>query len=427
MQDKTLFPADIYTVINKTILSDYDRRIIIAFYEPIIGPIASSLYFTLWQDLDTLDMMSRKLNHHHLMSNLRCKLSLVKNARESLESLGLLRTYYKKDEEATNNEYVYELYSPLTPSEFLNHPVFNIILFNNIGKEEYERLKILHQTPRFNTTKYVEITKQLDEVYEVKSDSSNIDYANRRTSHIKVNDKIDFDLILSTIPKNIVNEKAFNKKTRELINQLAFIYDIDTLKMAEIIRNVLNECNMIDKKALRLATRKMYQVNNNRLPSIVYRVQPDYLKAPEGDNSMKGKIVAVFDNVSPYDFLKQKNKGVKPISNDLKLIEKLMIDLEMKPGVVNVLIDYVLRINKNRLSAAYTEKIASTWMRAGITTVKEAMNYAEKEYKKIGSYTQNKNVKVTAKKPIWMKETVEKKEVSKEEEEELNNLLKEFK
>ena len=41
-----------------------------------------------------------------------------------------------------------------------------------------------------------------------------------------------------------------------------------------------------------------------------------------------------------------KNNGAKPSKKDIELLEILLIDMNLKPGVVNVLIDYVLKINK---------------------------------------------------------------------------------
>ena len=51
MKDSSLLPADRYNVINKTILSDTDKNILFTLYEPIIGPLAISLYFTFWNEL----------------------------------------------------------------------------------------------------------------------------------------------------------------------------------------------------------------------------------------------------------------------------------------------------------------------------------------------------------------------------------------
>ena len=46
-----------------------------------------------------------------------------------------------------------------------------------------------------------------------------------------------------------------------------------------------------------------------------------------------------------------------------------MVDLNMNPGVVNVLIDYVLRINDNKLVKSFVDSIASQWIRNKVETV----------------------------------------------------------
>ncbi len=421
MNNITLLPADSYKVINKTILTDFDRRILVALYEPIIGPIASSLYLSFWHDLEKSELFSRTLNHHHLMCILKNNLKIIKESREALESIGLLKTYVKQGDA---NDYIYELYSPLSPSEFFSHPILNVVLYNNIGREEYERLKLFYQKLKVNTKDYTEITKKLDEVYSSSNFIGTDDIRERKVAPINVSDKVDFDLLISSIPRGIISDKAINKKTKELINLLAYIYNVDTLKMAEIIRKVLNEFGMIDKNELRIATRKFYQFTNNALPTLVYRSQPEYLKNPEGDVSMRGKIIALFENTPPYDFLKIKNRGLNPTQRDLKLLEMLMIDLELTPAVVNVLIDFVLKKNNNKLTNAYVETIASQWSRANLKTAEEAMSFAEKEHKKLSkkNIPSKKEVKV----PVWFNKNIEKEEVTSEEEEELKDLLKEF-
>ena len=50
--------------------------------------------------------------------------------------------------------------------------------------------------------------------------------------------------------------------------------------------------------------------------------------------------------------------------------------------MVNVLIDYVLKKNNNKLNNAFVETIAGQWKRLGIETAKDAMEVAEKEHKK---------------------------------------------
>jgi len=420
----TLLPADKYVVVNKTVLTEQDRKNLINLYEPIIGFGATSLYLTLWSDLDRLEIMSKDFNHHHLMSLLKCDLDSIKSARDAIEAVGLIKTYFK---EGDVNSYVYELYSPLSAAEFFNNPILNIVLYNNIGEIEYNDLKKSYKKVSIDLRDYEDITKTLNETFEA-TNAPVIEARAREVLPLNIKSELDFDMIISSMPKGIIKEKAFNKKMRELLINLAFIYDLDTLKITELIRASINENGSIDKESLRKNARKYYQFNNGTLPTLIYRTQPEYLKTPMGDNSKKGRIIQVFENTSPYDFLKNKYKGVNPTARDLKLLEMLLIDLELNPAVVNVLVDYVLKKNNNSLTLKYVETIAGQWKRAGLKTAEEAMRFAEKEHKKLQKSTEKKTIKSVreAPVPVWFNENIEKVEASQEEQEELAELLKEF-
>ena len=93
--------------------------------------------------------------------------------------------------------------------------------------------------------------------------------------------------------------------------------------------------------------------------------------------------------------------------------------------MVNVLIDYVLRKNNNKLVTSYVETIAGQWKRAGIKTAKEAMEFAEKEHKKLAKKEENNKEKVST--PIWIDKKIEDKELSSEDEKELKEFLEGFK
>ena len=102
-----------------------------------------------------------------------------------------------------------------------------------------------------------------------------------------------------------------------------------------------------------------------------------------------------------------------------------MVDVGLKPGVVNVLIDYALRVNNNKLNKAFIETIAGQWARLGIETADAAMNQASKESK-------SKKVKETIYKkkevnlPEWFNKENTKEEISKDEEDEVKKLLEDF-
>ena len=424
MKIVTLLPADTYTVINRFIITEDDKNNLISLYEPIIGPIAVNLYFTLLRDIKISGIFSNDLTHHHLMTIMKSSIEIIKIARESLEGVGLLKTYFK---EGDTNSYVYELYNPLSPKEFFSSPIFNVTLYNNIGKNEYEMLRAEYELPKVDLNEYEDISKELNLTFKSSSNVETFESKEKNSLSIKLENNIDFDLLISSMPKGIIKENTFNKKTRELIEQLSFIYDIDTIKMIEIIRTVLTDKGTVDKEQLRKNTRKYYQYNNNgKLPTLVYRTQPDYLKSPEGDNSALAQIIYMFENTTPYDFLKIKNKGATPTARDLKLLESLLIDLNLQPAVVNVLIDYVLKKNNNKLNQAFVETIAGQWKRCNVETAREAMELAKKENNKYNKKLTTKTKKMDNTEPVWFNQDISKEEISKEEQEELENLLKDF-
>jgi len=415
----SLLPADTYTVINRSIITEEDKNNVITLYEPLIGPIAISLYFTLLRDIKLLDFISKDYTHHHLMTMMSTSIETIKIARQSLEGVGLLKTYFK---EGDPNSYVYELFSPLSSREFFASPIFNIALYNSIGKYEYELLKKEYSLPEINLNSYEDISVSLNEIYDSSPNIVPFETRTTKTSSIKLDSNVNFDLLLSSLPKGLIDKRSFTKKIKELIEQLSFIYNLDTLKISDILKTSLKGNGIIDEELLRKNARKYYQYNNDgKLPSLVYKSQPDSLKESITPKDALTEKIYQFENTTPYDYLRIKNKGTNPTAGELKLLESLLVDMKLTPAVVNVLIDYALRKNNNKLTKGYVETIASQWSREGVKTATEAMELARKENGKKASKTTKKGVE-----PSWLNKTIEKAEITKEEQEELDELLKEF-
>ncbi|MCI8459781.1 MAG: hypothetical protein HFE81_00150 [Bacilli bacterium] len=435
MRNISILPADTYTVINKTVITDKDKKLVSMLYQPIIGFAASALYFTLIDDLDKQEIISNDLTHHHLMATMQLRLEDIVIAREKLEAIGLIKTYMRKD---NINQYVYLLFSPISANEFFNHPILNIVLYNNLGKKEYEKVLNYFKIPRINLKDYEDITSSFDEVFTPVVGTImevNEDVTKKDSNNILINKGIDFNMIMSSIPESQINEKCFNLETRELINNLSYIYNLSSLDMQGLIRNSLNEKGMIDKTLLRKSCRDYYQFDNaGNLPTLIYNKQPEFLKKPKGDNSKWAQMVYTFENITPYQLLRKKYKGAEPTDRDKKLIENLLIDQKLNPGVVNVLISYVLKINNEQLKKSYVETIAGQWKRLNIETVEEAMRITEKEHKKIKKLIKSKEtekdkkVKTDTSKnlPAWFNQEQEVLETTKEEVEELDKILNEL-
>ena len=57
------------------------------------------------------------------------------------------------------------MYSPIKPGDFFNHPILNMVLYNNIGKKEYEKMKSYFKLPKINTSSYEDITSSFTDIF----------------------------------------------------------------------------------------------------------------------------------------------------------------------------------------------------------------------------------------------------------------------
>ena len=423
---RTILPADTYKVFNRAFIGSKEKDIIVSLYQPLIGVLATNLYLTLTNDLHDDGIESETLSHHHLMSLMLVNLDTIVEARRKLEAIGLLKTFYKED---TINNYIYVLYAPLSANEFLNHPILNVVLYNNLGKMEYEKIVDKYRIKKFNTKDFVDVTTSFDKVFTSVNGYSytNDDIRDEKTRSIEIKSNIDINLIISAIPNRMTSPKCFNKETIELIIDLAYLYKIDNLNMQGLVRNAINEKGLIDKEELKNSCRNFYQFENNgKLPTLIYSKQPDYLKEPEGNNSNISKMIYTFENISPIEYLKSCYNNAEPTNRDKKIVEGLMLNQKLSPGVVNVLLDYVLNVNDKKLNKDFIEAIAGQWKRLNIETVKEAMEICRKEHKKIVKSVPkqvNKSSKRNEELPEWFDKKVE---TNKENIEELVEVLKDF-
>ena len=422
-----VLPADTFVIVNKTVLQD-ERRVLVSLYEPLIGAIAINLYNTLWTYLDHLEIISTEYTHNTLLNSMMISINEMVDARKKLEAVGLLKSYVKK---GSVNNFVYELYSPMSAKEFINNPILNTALYNALGQSEYERRIEFFKTPTVNLKNYEDVTVKFSDIFTWSSSSlRNIEIynlKNKATRPLEIISKIDVNTILSLIPEEVLNHRSVTKDMRNYLITISFIYDYDNECMVELIRNSITDRHTIDKKLLRENANKYYQFENmGKLPSLIYKTQPEYLRSSSEVVSKRMKMINLFETTTPYDFINSKYKTGTPSNSDLNIIAYLLLDLDLKPGVVNVLIDYVLKINNNKLNKSFVDTIAAQWKKSNIETVEDAMNIAEEEYKKRNEQKiiiKKQSVRDVAK-PIWFNQDIEENSATEEEIKRLEEILK---
>lgn len=393
-----VLPADPYTVMAAGYLHNFHRQVLTMLYQPIIGSQALSLYMTLWSECEQTDLNPNNLTHHSLMLGMRTNLKTIYEQRLMLEGIGLLKVY-EGSEEGTK-KLLYELQSPLDPHSFFEDPILNIFLFKTIGKTQYQRAKNFFSRQAFSKEGYRDISRSFDSVFQTvtmeqlheiqksneitQSDTQNTRLL-KEQQPLKISVKMeefDYDLFLDGLSDSFVPKRSFTAEVKETILKLAFLYGINPIQMKTIVMRALNDENKINTESLRLEAREWYQFQHHEaLPTIVEKVQPiQHRELKAEPTTQEEKLIQCFETISPRQYLKEISGGAEPSEADLKIIEEIMIDQKLLPGVANVLIDYVMIRLDKKLSRNYVIKIASHWARKGVTTVKQAMDLARKEF-----------------------------------------------
>ncbi|MEH6942417.1 replication initiation and membrane attachment family protein [Bacillus sp. JJ722] len=401
-----LLPVDQYRVTTKGILRDYDRKIIAMLYQPLIGPLSMSLYFTLWSELEANRLWGEESNHYCLMNTMCLPLKEIYNARSKLEGIGLLKVYKKHDQQEETT-FLYELMAPLNPEQFFTDGMLNIYLYKKVGKGQFTKLKRFFSDDTWNEAEYKDTTKSFTEVFSSQLDSLyvpsddgyelEVEQGSTFVSENEVQDlegfgdRFDFGLFFAGMKSSLISERAFTTEIQTAIAKLAFIYGINPIVMQSIVLRAVNVDNEIDVEELRKAARDWYQIEyNQEYPSLAEQVQPAKYKSDvRKPQSKEEERIQLLERISPRELLIQHGGGGEPSKADLQIVEEVMMKQKLSPGVMNVLLEYVMIMTDMKLSKAYVEKIASHWSRKNVKTVKEAMELAKNEYKQ----AQNRNAK----------------------------------
>ncbi|WP_017726626.1 replication initiation and membrane attachment family protein [Halalkalibacterium ligniniphilum] len=397
---KELLPVDRYTVRTADYLNDLDQKVVTLLYQPLIGTMAYGLYLTLWSELERDEYWSKEQTHRHLMLMMGVTLENIYQERKKLEAIGLLRTYKRKDQETTS--YLYELQPPMSPQQFFENDVLSVYIYNRLGKSQYLALRDRFMVDVVDKNEYVETTYSFDEVYTSLHHSEIVsNHQSEMGEALSMSEKqellykrgedelsfakssFDFELMKNDLSSYIVPENVLTEEVKQTILRLAFVYRIEPLQMSRILQQALIHDDEVDIGELRKRAQEWYKLEHgNEPPTLAMQTQPvkHRTMVKKEAQTEEEKVVALYETTSPLTLLESRSDGAKVPLADVKIIENLLIDYQLLPGVVNVLLDYVLMRNNMKLSKSLIEKIAGHWARKKVKTVVEAMKLAKEEY-----------------------------------------------
>ncbi len=404
-----LLPVDRYIVRTNSYLNEADRKIITLLYQPLIGAIAHSLFFALESELEKDQFTCTETTHKTLMTMMGLPLDRIYEERKKLEGIGLLNVYkQKQDDDIT---YLYELQKPFSPQEFFKDDVLSVYLYNRVGKHRYLQLRERFTINRVNKEEYKDVTMSFGDVFtslhhsEISSQQGELSSTlafdqvsdivsndDKTNSYSILEDTFDFSLLTAHLSNFIHSKTLLTEKVKDTIVRLAFVYRIDPYEMSKIIQDSLLHDDKVDIELLREKVKNWYKfTHESEPPGLGLRTHPQKHRTMTGKQptNEEEEMIVFYETESPLTLLESKsNDGAKVPLGDAKIIEMLLLDYKLLPGVANVLIDFILEINDMKLTKSYVEKIAGQWARKNIKTVKEAMSFAKAEYKKRSQWEQ---------------------------------------
>lgn len=361
---ETLRRSDTFIVSGEGLCSEIDYQVLTLLYQPIIGQSAFTLYMTLMNLMNRQDFISDEYLHSDLESLMGMKVSEIEQERFKLEAIGLLITFF------ANDNFTYEIKLPLSARSFINDGILGEYLIASITKTRFKKLLKVFKVKAPNKKQKYNISKAFNEVYpaiETVDNEYEIDLvANKTKSFAKItNYNFNWRLFNETINPEVYNIENITEAVKAKIEQLSYVYGLDEIMMVDIFIKSLDDFNNINIEVLAKNARSNYHIE-----PIDPNKEEVQTKPVDTDN-----ILEYFKSITPKDLLAELGDGLVS-SADLRHVERLIDEVGLDSGVINVLLAYIAKIKGNNLpSYQYIQKVAMGWKRDKIDTVELALDY----------------------------------------------------
>ena len=367
--------ADMFEVRMNSLIADYDRETLTNLYQPIIGYSALALYFTLWSE-STIQKVLSFSTHEQLFTRMKMAAGHFIEARKLLEAVGLVKTRLEKA--PGTNIYHYELSVPKTPQGFFSDTLLYGMLIQALGEKDAERLKRVYQLSE-SKQEGEDISSSFNEVFHPDFEDNSFLIAASSDNHavgrnkIKIETEFSYEKFFNSLKEiSQINEKALSKKEMKEIERLCSLYGVDESSAANVVANYYDPNK---DKGERLDFEEINKALMNEANYTFIHKKSRRNKGTVNSDTEIARKINLFERINPIDLLKILQGGTKAAPSDVKIIETLSKDYQLSNNVINVIIDFVLDMNKNILSRPYAEKIAASFNRENIETTLDAMNY----------------------------------------------------
>ena len=365
---KSLDRKSKFNIYSGFTLSNDDVSVISLLYTPLIGSEALMLYMAFNAFLERNNLKSESLSHEDFLEIYSISERKFLDARSKLEGIGLLLTYYNKND----NSYIYALCPPLTAKNFIKDVTLGLYLFSKIRKETFDFICNHFKIEKIDKTTYEDVTLSFDEVFESKVSNDEtfekFQYilGKKPNTGIKIKDTgFDFSFFLKEINHDFL-ETGVTKNFENQIRHIAYVYRFDESEMISLYNDSINKSELYDYRLLKKKANILFNYKRNMKGPI--------LVSKNEDNVSYDDLISYIESASPSEFL----ESIVPNypSSYLDTIVEIYQNIALPRGVLNCMIMKVVKDKGGEMPKLnYFKKVSESWIKDNIFATVDAIKY----------------------------------------------------
>lgn len=361
---------DTYSIQKNGIVSDFDLKVLIRLYQPIIGYTATSLYLTLLNENSLSPVVATNRTHKRLFALMQINKTDFLLARKKLESIGLLNTKIKENENKIALDYLYALQSPKTPNDFFNDTVLNSLLLKSLGEDEFYRTQYFYSDYQPQNDDYIDISSSFEESFVIKPASiKNLSqhYSEKVTKNVVSN--LNMDAFVVKMTEHLIPKFLFTSAVKKEIARVKMLFDLNEKQLENcVLSSIQIDENQKKKINLMLFNQEAEKCGQST----------PVLEQPKDETSDLFLFAKHLDDSDPYDYYKGLLHIPSLFKNDLYLIKQLQ-DAKMTSGMINAVLYYCVKNKKSDYNFnGYVQKVASSVIKEKCQNAYQVLNYLKK-------------------------------------------------
>ncbi|MDF7639181.1 DnaD domain protein [Lactobacillus sp. ESL0791] len=390
-------PKQPFFIINKVALFPDDIKILIKLYQPLVGPVALSLYLTLNEDFSANAILSDATGLYHLQEQLDCSLPNLFKALHKLEAVGLIKTLLLNNE-VMGQVITFELLKVPSAAEFFATALLSSLLKEKVGVSSFKNLS--HEfasrskeqknlvnglnSSRDVSASFIDVFRLPDQ--EAINPSAEVEQAAKenqveQVKEAQVNDHavVDWDLMKQQFLLYQIPEKQVELNKKQ-IQGLMQTYGLSEQEFVDETLPCLHGSYTLNMREISQSLAENYRLTGRRQQVKQELAAPSANKQDTSAfNGKEQKILRLAQTLSPAQFLykMKKEKGGFVYASENQIINNLHNQYGLPADLVNILIYTCLGFNP-ALSANLAYSIANDWLQNGVKTADQALAYVTK-------------------------------------------------